>query len=77
VALGRSWTFRVLVVPGDPLVADGPYRYLRHPNYVGVVGELVGAALMTGARLAGPTALIVFALLLARRIDVEARALRI
>jgi len=41
--LGPRWNTRVLVVPGLPLVADGPYRWLRHPNYVAVVVE--GAAL--------------------------------
>ncbi len=76
LALGRGWTFRVIVVPGDTLVTSGPYRYLRHPNYVGVIGELVGAALMTGARATGPIAVIVFAALLYKRIAVEERALR-
>jgi methyltransferase len=75
VALGRSWTFRVIVVPGDSLVASGPYRYLRHPNYVGVVGEFVGAALMTGAIVTGPVALLGFGILLWKRIAVEERAL--
>ena len=75
VALGRSWTFRVIVVPGDSLVARGPYRYLRHPNYVGVVGEFVGVALMTGAIVTGPVALLGFGILLWRRIAVEERAL--
>src|SRR5205814_9879577 len=64
LALGRCWTFRVIVVPGDRLVASGPYRCLRHPNYVGVIGELIGAALMTRALVTGPIALIVFAALL-------------
>ena len=77
LTLGRSWTFRVIVVPGDPLVTAGPYRYLRHPNYVGVVGELVGAAVMTGARVSGPIAVGVFALLLYKRIAAEERALKI
>lgn len=76
LALRRGWTFRVIVVPGDRLVTTGPYRYLRHPNYVGVIGELVGAALMTGARATGPIAVIVFAGLLHRRIAVEERTLR-
>ena len=76
-ALGRCWTFRVIVVPGDTLVASGPYRYLRHPNYVGVIGELTGAALMTRALLAGPISVIVFAVLLHKRIAVEERALKI
>src|SRR5262245_58554632 len=41
-SLGPAWTFRVIVVPGGPLVSSGPYRYVRHPNYLAVVGELVG-----------------------------------
>jgi methyltransferase len=65
----------VIVVPGDSLVASGPYRYLRHPNYVGVVGEFIGTALMTGAIVTGPLALLGFGALLWRRIAVEERAL--
>ena len=49
LTLGRFWTFRILVIPGATLVAEGPYRWLRYPNYVGVVGELIGVGLMTGA----------------------------
>jgi methyltransferase len=77
VALGRFWTFRVIVVPGTALVASGPYRFFRHPNYVGVIGELVGAALMTGALIAGPIATIGFAALILRRIAVEERTLAV
>lgn len=77
LALGPSWTFRVIVVPGDTLVTSGPYRHLRHPNYIGVVGELAGVALMTGARVCGPLALFVFTALLLKRITVEERALKI
>jgi methyltransferase len=74
--LGPAWTFRVLVVPNVPPVVRGPYRFIRHPNYVGVAGELAGAALLTGARAIGPIAWVVFAALLARRIGVENQALR-
>ena len=49
LSLGPFWTFRVIVVPGARLVAGGPYRWLRHPNYLGVMGELAGAALRSGA----------------------------
>jgi methyltransferase len=62
-------------VPGDPLVSHGIYRYLRHPNYVGVIGEIVGAALMTRAIVAGPIAVLVFGALLRKRIAVEERVL--
>jgi len=75
VSLGGAWTFRVIVRPGVPLVASGPYRWLRHPNYVAVVGELLAAALMSGARIAGPLASLGFILLMYRRISVEERAL--
>jgi methyltransferase len=75
--LGHRWTYRVLIVPGAPLVATGPYRWIRHPNYVGVVGELVGMALVTGARFSGPLAILFFSWLLRRRIAAEERALGI
>jgi methyltransferase len=74
--LGERWTYKVLVLPGVPLVTTGPYRLVRHPNYVGVVGELVGMALITGARVTGPLALVFFSWLLTRRIQAEERALR-
>ena len=75
-SLGARWAFRVLIVPGDPLVTSGPYGALRHPNYVAVVGELVSMALIVGARVSGPITLLLFGLLLRRRIRVENRALR-
>jgi methyltransferase len=73
-ALGPLWTFRVIVVPGSASVATGPYRIMRHPNYVAVVGEIIGVAMMMRARVSGPIALLVFGTLLLRRITVENRA---
>jgi methyltransferase len=73
--LGWRWTFRVLVPPGAPLVASGPYRLLRHPNYVAVTGELAGAALMLAVPLAGVLAFAGFGALMMRRARVEERAL--
>jgi methyltransferase len=75
LTLGPFWTFRVIIVPGASLVASGPYRILRHPNYVGVVGELIGIALVTGAWVTGPLAAVAFGLLMLKRIQVEERAL--
>ena len=75
LSLGRFWTFRVIVVPGASLVAWGPYRYVHHPNYIAVAGELAAVALMTGARVAGPLAAVGFGLLMRKRIAVEERAL--
>lgn len=74
-SLGFRWTFRVLVVPGAPLVTHGPYAFARHPNYIAVVGELAGMALLVGARMTGPLAVVLFSLLIRRRIHVENRAL--
>jgi methyltransferase len=73
--LGDRWTFRVLVPPGRPLVTAGPYRLIRHPNYLGVAGELVGAALMAHAPIAGAASFVVFGALMLTRIRVEERAL--
>lgn len=39
--LGRRWTTRIIVVPGEGLIKSGPYRYLAHPNYCVVVGEIL------------------------------------
>jgi methyltransferase len=40
VSLGSRWTTRIIVLPGQPLIASGPYRYFSHPNYAVVVGEI-------------------------------------
>jgi methyltransferase len=74
-ALGERWSFRVYVQPGQPLVTDGPYRYVAHPNYIAVLGELAGAAMMSGAVVAGPIAIVVFAIVLRARIRFENRVL--
>jgi len=76
-SLGERWTFKVFVLPDAPLVASGPYRFMRHPNYVGVIGELAAMAMLTGARVAGPLAFVSFSWLLLRRITAEEKALRI
>ena len=73
--LGPYWTFRVVVVPGDPLIASGPYRFLRHPNYAGVFLELAGAAVMTHAYVSGPLGVVLFGTLVFIRISIENRAL--
>ena len=56
--LGPRWTARVIVLPGVPLVATGPYRWFAHPNYVAVVVEgaalpLAGSAWITARHLHG------------------------
>jgi methyltransferase len=73
--LGSRWTFRVLVPPGSHRITAGPYRLLRHPNYLAVAGELVGMALMARAGIAGPVAIVLFGALMFLRIRTEERAL--
>ena len=73
--LGVRWTFRVLVLPGEPLIARGPYALIRHPNYVAVLGELAGMALIVSAPVTGLLSLLGFGSLMWRRIAVEDRAL--
>lgn len=73
--LGVRWTFRVLVPPGSSRITTGPYRVLTHPNYVAVLGELTGMALMAHAPIAGVAAMTGFGLLIYARIRVEERAL--
>jgi methyltransferase len=75
--LGDRWTFRVLVPPKSTRTNRGPYRFLNHPNYVGVIGELVGFALLAGAPIAGALATVGFGVLLLFRIRVEERALQL
>lgn len=74
-SLGTRWTYRVLVIPSAPLVTRGPYRFMRHPNYVGVVGELVGMALLVQAPVTGVLSVIGFGYLLHLRIRTEEQAL--
>lgn len=75
--LGARWTYRVLVPPDAPLVTNGPYAWLRHPNYVAVFGEIVGMALLVSAPISGALSLISFGVLVRKRISVEEKALGI
>jgi len=48
-SLGRYWTTRVITLPGAPVVRRGPYRWVRHPNYLIVIGEFAVVPLIAGA----------------------------
>jgi methyltransferase len=73
--LGERWTFKVRVLRGWPLVSGGPYKYVAHPNYVAVAGELAATALMMGAFVTGPLMTGAFCMLMWRRVRFEERAL--
>lgn len=47
-ALGPRWTTRIITLPGEVLVSHGPFRYLRHPNYAVVIGEIAVLPLTLG-----------------------------
>lgn len=74
-SLGPRWSYRVLILPGVPLVTSGPYRFIPHPNYLSVVGELVSVAMIVAAPITGVLATFGFGLLMRARIRVEDRAL--
>jgi methyltransferase len=74
-ALAERWSTRIVVLPGAPPVTGGPYRFLRHPNYLAVVVELAALPLALGAWRTALAATIGNALLLAVRIPAEERAL--
>ena len=73
--LGPQWNTRVIVVPGATLVAAGPYRLLRHPNYVAVVVEGLALPLVHTAWVTAAAFTILNLLLLSVRIRVEEQAL--
>jgi methyltransferase len=73
--LGPRWNTRVIVVPGLPLVERGPYRWLRHPNYVAVVLEGIALPLVHSAWITAVVFTVVNAGLLRVRISSENAAL--
>lgn len=75
-ALGERWSVGVWVLPGVPLVHRGPYRFLRHPNYVAVVTELVAAPMMFGAWRTAIAITLLNTVALSIRIRAEEAALR-
>jgi methyltransferase len=74
--LGHRWNTRVIVVPGMPLVTNGPYRWFSHPNYVAVVVEGVALPLVHTAWVTAVVFTVLDAALLTVRLRVEEQALR-
>ncbi|MFD0904976.1 isoprenylcysteine carboxyl methyltransferase family protein [Actinomadura sediminis] len=74
--LGRRWNTRVVIVPGLPPVARGPYRVMPHPNYAAVVAEGIALPLVHTAWLTATLFTVVNLALLRTRIRVENAALR-
>jgi methyltransferase len=73
--LGARWTTRIIILPGQPLVSAGPYRFLSHPNYAVVAGEIAVLPLVLGLPLLAAVFTILNAAVIAIRIAAESRAL--
>jgi methyltransferase len=73
--LGPRWTTRIVVLPDQPLVSSGPYRYLSHPNYVVVAAEIAVLPLALHLPWIALVFTILNAVVLFIRIRAEARAL--
>ena len=73
--LGPRWTTRIIIPPGEPLVSAGPYRFVSHPNYWVVAGEIAALPLAFGLWAVALVFSLVNAFVLAIRIRAENRAL--
>jgi methyltransferase len=73
--LGPRWITRIIVLPGESLVSAGPYRFLAHPNYAVVAGEIAVLPLAFGLPLAAVIFTVLNSAVLAIRIRAENRAL--
>lgn len=75
ITLGPRWTTRIIVLPDAPLVRRGPYRFLNHPNYWVVIGEIAVLPLVFGLWRIALAFTLLNAAILAVRIREESRAL--
>jgi len=73
--LGWRWNTRIVVVPGAAPVTGGPYRFVRHPNYVAVIAEMLALPMVHGAWLTALVFSLGNAWLLRVRIRAEEQAL--
>jgi methyltransferase len=73
--LGPRWTTRIIVLPGAPLVTRGPFRFVSHPNYLVVIGEIAVLPLVFGLWQVAALFTVLNALVLTIRIRAESRAL--
>jgi methyltransferase len=74
--LGERWTTRIIILPGAPLVSNGPYRFLSHPNYAVVVGEIAVLPLAFGMPLYAAIFSLLNGIILAIRIRAENACLK-
>ena len=75
LTLGGRWTTRIIIVPGEVLVRRGPYRWLRHPNYLIVAAEMAVVPLALGLAVYAAAFSVLNAALMFQRIRIETAAL--
>ena len=73
--LGERWTTRIIILPGAPLVTTGPYRWINHPNYLIVIGEIAVLPLVFGLPMIAMVFSVLNGILLWVRIRCENEAL--
>lgn len=73
--LGERWTTRIIVLPGEPLVRHGPYRWLDHPNYLIVIAEIAVLPLVFGLPVVAAFFSVLNAIVLWVRVREENEAL--
>jgi methyltransferase len=71
LSLGEYWTTRIVTLPGAPLVRIGPFRHVRHPNYLLVIAEIAVLPLAFGAGAIATAFSALNLILMARRIRIE------
>ena len=76
-SLGARWTTGIIVLPNEPLVSRGPYRFLRHPNYAVVTGEIAVLPLVLGLPWIAAIFTVLNAAVLFIRIRAENHALEV
>ena len=75
-SLGEYWTMRVLIVPHSSVATAGPYRWIRHPNYIAVLMEIAATTLLGKSYFTFAVVIVLFSVTLVFRIRSEESALR-
>lgn len=75
-SLGVHWNTKILVLPNHKLVNTGPYKYLRHPNYIAVIMEIAVIPLIFSCYITVVVFSLINLILLRRRISIEEDALK-
>ena len=74
-SLGKYWNTKIVVIPGTSLVSKGPYKYIRHPNYLAVVIEIAIIPLIFSCYITSALFTLFNLIVLRRRIRIEESAL--